>query len=195
MANWLPGITINNGSAWSASYATAACSPSGYCSSASVLLGNYTSSTGQSITEITVASPLSLTTAGVLGLITPLPIASGGTNATSVATANQTMTPATVTLGGGSTSISWSASNSFHITLASSSTFSFANAIDGQVIMVEVVQASAASYSVTWPNSTILKWSGGTAPTMSTGFSKTDIYSVYYNATTNWFYGVYVQNF
>ena len=70
MPYWQPGIVITNGSVADAAYLTNAISVSGYASGASVLVGNYASSTGQSLTEITIGSNLALSTAGVLSTTT-----------------------------------------------------------------------------------------------------------------------------
>lgn len=61
-------FTINNSDTASASYLTAMVQVSGYCSSASVLLGNAASSTSASIQEITLTSNFNLSTSGVLDL-------------------------------------------------------------------------------------------------------------------------------
>jgi len=45
---------------------------------------------------------------------------------------------------------------------------------------------------VTWPT---MKWSGGTAPTMTATNGKYDVYTIYYNATVGAYFGSYVQNF
>lgn len=74
----------------------------------------------------------------------------------------------TVALSG--LSIDWSLSQTFSKTLAAgSNTFTFANAQDGQCIIVELTGASS---TVTWPT---VKWTGGTPPTQTS--SGTDLYT------------------
>jgi hypothetical protein len=246
MANWLPGIVITNGSIASAAYLTSAISVSGYCSGASVLLGNYASSTGQSITEITLGNNLLLSTTGVLstttnvavtgtltatgavglfstcgitgavnlystvqasgavtllstlavsGAITPsvpINLAGGGTNAGTSAAANQTLQPPTVTITetGGAIAINAASGSNFYCLLNGTATVSYTGFVDGQTVTV-VLQNTTSNYTVSWPTT---KWSGGTAPTMTTG-AHFDLYNITYVAAATAYFGTYVQNF
>lgn len=130
---------------------------------------------------------------------TPLAVSSGGTGSTTAAAGQRGLTPATSTVtSGASPAINWSLSNSFDLTLtsATAATISFSNAQDGQTITITIHQpASGTATTVTWPSSSTLKWAGGTAPTMTATLGKTDIYTIYYNATAGVYYGSYVQNF
>jgi hypothetical protein len=87
--------------------------------------------------------------------------------------------------------INWAAAASFTKTLAANSTFTFSNLESGKTIVVRLTN-TASNYTVTWPNSATLKWSGGTAPTMTVG-AKSDVYTFYYDGT--FVYGSYVQDF
>jgi len=107
---------------------------------------------------------------------------------TNVAKTNQNLTPATSTIS--ASAIDWSLSNSFYKTLGANTTFTFSNAVDGQVITICLLNTTS-NYTVTWPT---IKWAGGTAPTMTTG-AKYDVYTIYYNATVGAYFGSYVQNF
>jgi hypothetical protein len=112
-----------------------------------------------------------------------LSVATGSRGAT-----NQNLTPTTTTVS--ASNIDWSASNSFYKTLAANTTFTFSNAVDGQVITICLLNTTS-NYTVTWPT---IKWAGGTAPTMTTG-AHYDVYTIYYNATVGAYFGSYVQNF
>lgn len=94
--------------------------------------------------------------------------------------------PASVALGSG-TSVDWSLSSSFSKTLSANTTFTFANATDGQVIVMTVLN-TASNYTVTWPT---VSWSGGSAPTQTTG-AKTDVYTFMKVGST--IFGSAVQN-
>ena len=117
-----------------------------------------------------------------------LSIANGGTGQTTAAAAQRALTPATSTIS--ASAIDWSVSNSFYKTLGANTTFTFSNAVDGQVITICLLNTTS-NYTVTWPT---IKWAGGTAPTMTTG-AHYDVYTIYYNATVGAYFGSYVQNF
>jgi len=119
---------------------------------------------------------------------TAIAVANGGTGSTTAAAAQRALTPATSTIS--ASAIDWSLSNSFYKTLSANTTFTFSNAQDGQVITICLLNTTS-NYTVTWPT---IKWSGGTAPTMTTG-AKYDVYTIYYNATVGAYFGSYVQNF
>jgi len=119
---------------------------------------------------------------------TAIAVANGGTGSTTAAAAQRALTPATSTIS--ASAIDWSLSNSFYKTLAANTTFTFSNAQDGQVITICLLNTTS-NYTVTWPT---IKWTGGTAPTMTVG-AKYDVYTIYYNATVGAYFGSYVQNF
>jgi hypothetical protein len=118
---------------------------------------------------------------------------------TAKAATNQNLTPGTTTVTSGSSiTIDWSKGNSFDLTLtsATAATMNFSNAVDGQVITIAIHQpASGTATTVSWSGVSTIKWSGGTAPTQTATLSKTDVYTIYYNATAGAYYGSYVQNF
>lgn len=210
MPYWRSPFTIQNGDTASASYLTSMVQVSGYASAASVLIGNAATSTSQSLTEITIGSNLSLSTSGVLNtssivsltsatitsltvttIVGAVSIPNGGTGVTSVAAANQALTPATVavTESAGAIGIDWSLGNSFYCALNANATVSFSNTRDGQVVVITLLN-TGSNYTVTWP---AMKWVGGVAPTMTIG-AKYDIYTVVYNAAQSVYFGSYVQN-
>jgi hypothetical protein len=85
------------------------------------------------------------------------------------------------------TSIDWSTGSVFSKTLGTNTTFTFTGQISGQVIVVRLTN-TASNFTVTWPT---VKWSGGSAPTMTTG-AKSDIYTFVYDGTD--IFGSAVQN-
>lgn len=72
--------------------------------------------------------------------------------------------------------------------LSSNTTFTFANAVPGQVITVRVTN-TPSNYTVTWPT---MKWPGGVALSMSTG-AVSDVYTILSDGTN--YYANGVQNF
>jgi len=91
----------------------------------------------------------------------------------------------------GATAIDWATGVSFTKTLSASTTFTFANSVPGQQIVVAITN-TVANYTVTWPSSPTLKWSGGSAPTQTVG-AKTDVYT--FTNVGGVIYGSVVQNF
>jgi hypothetical protein len=87
--------------------------------------------------------------------------------------------------------IDWATGASFTKTLSASTTFTFANSVPGQQIVVAITN-TVANYTVTWPSSPTLKWSGGSAPVQTIG-AKTDVYT--FVNIGGVIYGSVVQNF
>jgi hypothetical protein len=87
--------------------------------------------------------------------------------------------------------IDWATGATFSKTLSASTTFTFANSLPGQEIRVAITN-TVANYTVTWPSSPTLKWSGGSAPVQTVG-AKTDVYT--FVNIGGVIYGSVVQNF
>ena len=87
--------------------------------------------------------------------------------------------------------IDWGASNKQKSTLTGNVTFTFTAPAGPCNLILKLVQDATGSRTVTWPAS--VKWSGGTAPTLTTTASRIDIISFYYDGTN--YYGSYVLNF
>jgi hypothetical protein len=144
-------------------------------SNGSIVVGNSTSLSATGTGSIT-ATAFSGT----------LPIANGGTAASTAAAGQRALTPSTTTIS--ASNVDWSASNSFYKALSANTTLTFSNAQDGQVITVTLLNTSS-NYTVTWPTIT---WAGGTAPTMVTG-ANYEVFTIYYNATAGAYFGSYVS--
>jgi hypothetical protein len=71
------------------------------------------------------------------------------------------------------------------ITLTANCTLTFPTATAGSSFTLVLVQDGTGSRTVTWPAS-IMKWVGGTAPTLSTGAGKIDYLSFVCTDGTNW---------
>lgn len=113
------------------------------------------------------------------------------TNAASKGPTNQNLTPAPTVLteAGNATTIDWSTSNTFSLTLNGNlNTVTFSNALSGQTIVVALTN-NATAYTVTWGNS--IKWTGGSQPVQT--INKTDVWTIIDLGGT--FYGSVVQNF
>ena len=165
----------------------------------SAAAGTFTSLTATGTTTLATSLTGALSASSGVVSAGTLTVANGGTGATTKPLANQGLTPATSTVtSGASPSINWALSNSFDLTLtsATAATISFTGAVDGQTITITIHQpATGTATTVTWPSSSTLKWAGSTAPTMTATLGKTDVYTIYYNATAGVYYGSYVQNF
>jgi hypothetical protein len=91
---------------------------------------------------------------------------------------------------GGTLAISFAAGNIVNLTLTASTTLTFAGHVVGTYI-IQVTQGGTGSYTLTYPAS--VKWSGGTAPTLTTAVGKTDILTFYHDGTS--FFGTYSLNY
>lgn len=145
------------------------------------LTGNVTGSgTGSFATTIANGAVTNAMLAGSIDLSTKV-----------TGTLPQTNLPNPVTSALSGTSIDWSLTNKigggYTKTLGANTTFTFSNATSGQTIVVRLTN-TASNYTVTWPT---VKWSGGSAPTMTVG-AKSDVYTFYYDGTD--YFGSAVQN-
>jgi hypothetical protein len=115
--------------------------------------------------------------------------ASYGDNDTSLATTAfvQSALYKKVADGNSSTAqtIDWSTGNIHTSTLTGNCTYTFtapSPALGALTLLV--AQDATGSRTVTWPGT--VKWSGGTAPTLTTTASKTDVFTFYYDGTNYW---------
>lgn len=76
------------------------------------------------------------------------------------------------------------------ITLTGSPTITMPTAASGKSFTL-MLRTGTGSYTVTWAT---VKWSGGTAPTVTTTASKMDIYS-FFSDGTNWYGATIGQNY
>ena len=76
------------------------------------------------------------------------------------------------------------------ITLTGSPTITMPTAVSGKSFIV-MLKTGTGSYTVTWST---VKWSGGTAPTVTATASKQDIFS-FFSDGTNWYGATIGQNY
>lgn len=86
--------------------------------------------------------------------------------------------------------IDWSIGNEHSVTMTGNCTFTFSNPTSG-FRLVLVVYTGAGSFAATWPGT--VKWPGGVAPVISTGASKTDVLSFFYDGSN--YLGAFAQAF
>lgn len=91
---------------------------------------------------------------------------------------------------GGTLAVSFASGNIVNLTLNASTTVTLAGHVVGTYIF-QITQGGVGSYTLTWPAS--VKWSGGTAPTLTTTVGKTDIITLYHDGTS--FFGTYSLNY
>ncbi|MBL7070881.1 MAG: hypothetical protein ISS26_01750 [Candidatus Omnitrophica bacterium] len=89
--------------------------------------------------------------------------------------------------------IDWGTSNKQEITLNTNCTLTFTAPHDACNLVLKIVQDATGGHSLTWPTGSTIKWSGGTAPTLTTDVSAIDIVGFYYDGTN--YYGVASLNF
>ncbi len=64
---------------------------------------------------------------------------------------------------------------------AGNETIALSNIVDGAEYTITMIQDATGSRTATWPAT--IKWAGGTAPTLSTGTGKRDVFRFYTNGT------------
>lgn len=86
----------------------------------------------------------------------------------------------------GTTTIDWSLGNVQRLQMpAGNTTVAFTNLVPGEEFKLAVQQDGTGSRLITWPTSPAIKWSGGSAPTLTTTANKTDVISFYYDQNGN----------
>lgn len=86
--------------------------------------------------------------------------------------------------------IDWGQGNFQKSTLTGNCTYTF-TAPSGPARLTLRILTGSGSFAVTWPAS--VKWSGGTAPTITTTASKADLVTFWYDGSA--YYGTYTQNY
>lgn len=88
---------------------------------------------------------------------------------------------------GATITVDWRSGNTHSVTLAGNRTIAWVNQADGQVIVIAVKQDATGTRTITWPAT--VAWPGGTAPTLTTTASKTDVFAFVRHAADNKEYG------
>jgi hypothetical protein len=91
---------------------------------------------------------------------------------------------------GAAIAIDWSTGARQSVTMTGDATFTLTNPIAGGTYYLFLTEDATGSRVPAWPGT--VKWSGGTAPTLS-GANKVDIISLVYDGAA--YYGAYVLNF
>jgi hypothetical protein len=82
--------------------------------------------------------------------------------------------------------IDWNNSNIQRLVLTGSATLTFSNPIAGSRYLLVITQDGTGSRTITWPAA--VKWSSGTAPTLTTTASATDLCTFAYTGLSTGFY-------
>ena len=95
--------------------------------------------------------------------------------------------------GPGNTDIDWTSGNFAAMTFgASNAFFAFtANPSNAGLLVLKLTQDATGSRTVTWPAA--VKWSGGTAPTLTTAANAVDVIRFFFDGTN--YYGTFDLNF
>ncbi len=96
-----------------------------------------------------------------------------------------------VTASGAATTIDFSSGDIVTLTLNASTTLTLSNPITGLFYFIKAIQDATGSRTITWPGT--VKWSGGTAPTLTTTAAKTDIITLWWDGTN--YFGTSTLNF
>jgi len=91
-----------------------------------------------------------------------------------------------VGVAAGTVTLDLSAGNTHRVLMpAGNTTVAFSNPWVGEVVHIGIQQDGTGSRTVTWPSN--IKWTGGSAPTLTTTASKTDFFTLVYDANGNWY--------
>lgn len=82
---------------------------------------------------------------------------------------------------GTSKTVDFSAGNKQNLTLTGNCTLTFTSPASPCSLVFKLVQDGTGGRTVVWPSS--VKWSGGTAPTLTTGAGKVDLVAFYFDGT------------
>ena len=111
-----------------------------------------------------------------IGISSPafkLDVFGSGNFASGIATAGAIKTPLISNADGATVTCDLNSGNVHTVTLGGNRIIALANADVGQKFMTRLVQDASGSRTVTWFNT--IKWTGGSAPTLTTTGSKTDV--------------------
>jgi hypothetical protein len=107
------------------------------------------------------------------------------------ATTSDVTTPVVFALTDGSTiALNWTNGDTQTVTITGNRTFTFSNPVAGRRYVIEVTQDTTGSRTLTWPT---IRWQGGTAPTLTTTASKTDLIVLLYDGSS--YFGQSALNF
>lgn len=99
--------------------------------------------------------------------------------------------PQTVAASTAATTIDFASGDIVTLNLTASTTLTLSNPITGLFYFIKAVQDATGSRIITWPAT--VKWSGGTAPTLTTTASKTDLITLWWDGTN--YFGTSTLNF
>jgi len=163
-----------------------------------LLIGNTTGNTlskatltqGTGITITNGTGTITIATTALLNVVEDTTPELGGELDAGAHTIGFTAQTAT---GDGATTIDWKLGNKFNFQFgAFNETFTFTVPTNPGNFVLKLVQDSVGSRTATWPAT--VKWSGGTAPTLTTtATTGTDIISFYFDGTN--FYGGSILDF
>jgi hypothetical protein len=90
------------------------------------------------------------------------------------------------TSGCGTKNIDWSTGNIFEVTMTGTVTFTFSSLVAGKSITLLLIQDGSGSHIISWPT---IKWSGGSAPTLTTTGSAIDVITLFVGSDGTTIYG------
>jgi hypothetical protein len=108
--------------------------------------------------------------------------------------AGQYFSPEVVdTMASGAATINWDTGTEHILTLTGNVTLTFSNPKSGGRYVLLVKQDGTGGRTVTWPS--VVRWPGGTAPTLTATANRTDLVTFLYSGTLAVYVGNYALNF
>jgi hypothetical protein len=112
---------------------------------------------------------------------------SGGTMVGDISFKTSTFTENDEGVSGTAVTIDWTLGNKSTVELTGDATLTFTAPAGETNLLLRVVHDDPGGHTITWPAA--VKWPAGSAPTLTTGATKTDIITFYYDGTN--YYGAF----
>ena len=93
---------------------------------------------------------------------------------------------------GATKTLDWNSGNEQYVTMTGNCTFTLSNPVNGGRYVI-LLNTGAGSFTATWPAT--VRWSGGSAPVLTTAAGKLDLFTFIWNSTLGLYFGASSPNY